>query len=289
MEKRKAISEILIKPWLYLACYVLLIFLFAVLLTYGKFDVGLELPQTIEFWDAVYLSCVTITTLGYGDFTPHDPFSKAVCAVESVSGILIIGLFLNAVAQTISRRASEVEEQKYQKIQHQLFYRIHKISEEIRRLIWGVTGVKYYLTYGNVNTILIRDCRDESQIHDPVKLISIGMFLPSHEDLDEFEAKLVNLSCELGNAIDPFLNILEPEFSEPILNFHTRFGNMSDEDRSDDDERTTRAFGLVIMARLQFKPVQSALFLAATKVQTREEYWGPLRTVLKSLSAEPIE
>jgi hypothetical protein len=50
----------------------------------------------------VYLSIVTITTLGYGDIVPITPWARAWIGVEAVTGILLIGLFLNALAQEIA-------------------------------------------------------------------------------------------------------------------------------------------------------------------------------------------
>ncbi|MFX4300910.1 potassium channel family protein [Alicyclobacillus tolerans] len=48
---------------------------------------------THNFWDALYLSGVTITTLGYGDATPVG-FGKVVAVVESMFGILLFSFVL---------------------------------------------------------------------------------------------------------------------------------------------------------------------------------------------------
>lgn len=54
-----------------------------------------------------YFSVVTITTLGYGDIVPKTEVARFLTAVESILGILTIGLFLNAVAQSAERRREE--------------------------------------------------------------------------------------------------------------------------------------------------------------------------------------
>jgi hypothetical protein len=45
-----------------------------------------------------YLSAVTVTTLGFGDVTPVSSLARALVAAEAVLGIVLIGLFVNAVA-----------------------------------------------------------------------------------------------------------------------------------------------------------------------------------------------
>ncbi len=50
-----------------------------------------------SFWHATYFSVVTITTLGYGDLYPTSDLMRMLCSFESVSGIVIIGLFLNSL------------------------------------------------------------------------------------------------------------------------------------------------------------------------------------------------
>lgn len=50
-----------------------------------------------SFWRMVYLSTVTITTLGYGDILPITELARALVAVEAIAGTLVIGLYISAV------------------------------------------------------------------------------------------------------------------------------------------------------------------------------------------------
>lgn len=52
------------------------------------------------FWNALYFSTVTFTTLGYGDLAPRREF-RLLAASEALVGVVLIGLFLF----TLSRRA----------------------------------------------------------------------------------------------------------------------------------------------------------------------------------------
>jgi hypothetical protein len=55
-----------------------------------------------------YLSAVTITTLGFGDITPVSSIARALVGFEAVLGVVLIGLFLNAVAQKWGRGSTRI-------------------------------------------------------------------------------------------------------------------------------------------------------------------------------------
>jgi hypothetical protein len=57
----------------------------------------------------LYLSAVTITTLGYGDIVPITDEARLVTALEAVWGIVLIGLFLNALAYEVARSRNSRE------------------------------------------------------------------------------------------------------------------------------------------------------------------------------------
>jgi Ion channel len=52
----------------------------------------------------LYLSAITITTLGFGDITPVSESARMSIALEAVLGIVVIGLFLNSLAMRVRRR-----------------------------------------------------------------------------------------------------------------------------------------------------------------------------------------
>jgi hypothetical protein len=56
-------------------------------------------PSLRSIGDALYFSTVTITTLGYGDIKPVDPFSRIVSMYEVLAGVALVAL---AVATYIS-------------------------------------------------------------------------------------------------------------------------------------------------------------------------------------------
>ena len=67
-----------------------------------------------DYGSWLYYSIVTITTLGFGDYTPAHEGAQAVTAIEVVCGLAFSGLFLNAVGAMKSEIdvESEIEKQK---------------------------------------------------------------------------------------------------------------------------------------------------------------------------------
>ncbi|MDF0752008.1 potassium channel family protein [Marinobacter sp. 71-i] len=63
----------------------------------------------LTFIDSFYFSVVTITTLGYGDITPQTNAARLATSAESLSGIFVIGLFLNAITYNFSARELETK------------------------------------------------------------------------------------------------------------------------------------------------------------------------------------
>ncbi len=51
-----------------------------------------------NFVRMLYLSAVTITTLGFGDVVPITTTSRLLVSIEAILGIVLIGLFLNALS-----------------------------------------------------------------------------------------------------------------------------------------------------------------------------------------------
>ncbi len=56
-----------------------------------------------NLWRMLYLSVVVITTLGLGDIVPISDAGRVLVGSEAMLGVLLVGLFLNAVAWRASR------------------------------------------------------------------------------------------------------------------------------------------------------------------------------------------
>lgn len=65
---------------------------------------GFPSRSTGTFGRLLYFSAVTQTTLGFGDIVPISDRTRLAVATQSVLGIVLIGLFLNSLAQPRSSR-----------------------------------------------------------------------------------------------------------------------------------------------------------------------------------------
>lgn len=54
-----------------------------------------------NYWRMFYFSSVTVTTLGYGDIVPITNTSRTLISIEAILGVVLIGLFLNALSKRI--------------------------------------------------------------------------------------------------------------------------------------------------------------------------------------------
>ncbi|MDE6285711.1 MAG: potassium channel family protein [Muribaculaceae bacterium] len=107
-----------IRPIVWIAVYVALVPVFAVIynaLPDGQFRVpdGTGAP---DFGSWLYYSIVTITTLGFGDYTPAGGAAQCVTAVEVMLGLSIMGFFLNAVGSMKSEIDVESELEKQRRV-----------------------------------------------------------------------------------------------------------------------------------------------------------------------------
>ncbi len=60
---------------------------------------GFPSESSGNFGRMLYLSIVTITTLGYGDIVPISDLNRFLVGLESILGMVIIGLFLNSLSR----------------------------------------------------------------------------------------------------------------------------------------------------------------------------------------------
>lgn len=57
------------------------------------------IPCNGSWQDSLYFSVVTLSTLGYGEITPISAWSKLAVSIQTLLGLLTIGLFLNSLAE----------------------------------------------------------------------------------------------------------------------------------------------------------------------------------------------
>lgn len=104
-----------IRPLVWVFVYLAIIPIFA-LIYWGLPDQQFRIPDGsgTDFGSWIYYSIVTITTLGFGDYTPAHVWAQTFTAVEVALGLVVMGLFLNSVGSMKSEIdvQSEVEKQR---------------------------------------------------------------------------------------------------------------------------------------------------------------------------------
>lgn len=116
-----------IRPIVWIGIYIGLIPIFA-LIYWGLPEGQFRIPDGAEtdFGSWLYYSIVTITTLGFGDYTPSEEWAQAVTAIEVGCGLILLGFFLNAVGSMKSEIdvTSAIEKQR----------RLHEVQEKDKLL-----------------------------------------------------------------------------------------------------------------------------------------------------------
>lgn len=84
---------------------ILIITLFAFLfMTSGISNVGIEHITSNNFFDCMYFSTITFTTLGYGDFRPLEGLGRILAGSEAFLGAIMMALFVYTFARRTGGR-----------------------------------------------------------------------------------------------------------------------------------------------------------------------------------------
>ena len=87
--------------------------------TFSILFTGTLVYHFVEGWrwlDSFYFSVITLTTVGYGDFSPQTDFGKIFSIFYIISGIGIIFGFINAIFQHRSMKLDEMKQKRNSKI-----------------------------------------------------------------------------------------------------------------------------------------------------------------------------
>lgn len=71
--------------------------------------------EGLSYFDALYFSFITLTTIGYGDFVPVTTLGKVFTMGYGLLGIGIVSLFIAMVAKHYISKKQEKQEKKLQK------------------------------------------------------------------------------------------------------------------------------------------------------------------------------
>jgi hypothetical protein len=100
--------------------------------------------EPLTLVQSIYFSIVTITTLGYGDIIPKTDVARSLAALESIFGIILIGLFLNAVARSSDMRREEMHNQAAKR---HLLAQYQEWREDLLHICLGAAKNSYTVEY----------------------------------------------------------------------------------------------------------------------------------------------
>ncbi len=162
-----------VRPIVWMLLYLCAIPVFALIyywLPDGQFRIPDGAPTDYGSW--LYYSMVTITTLGFGDYTPAHGLAQAVTAIEVGWGITLLGFFLNAVGSM----KSEIDVTSALEKQRRLHYSMEqdKIKQYLPLILHRLD---HYATYCTQYTSKGSPVSDSKTLLD--EAIRLSLFMDS--------------------------------------------------------------------------------------------------------------
>ncbi|HDZ31603.1 MAG TPA: two pore domain potassium channel family protein [Pseudoalteromonas sp.] len=229
------------KAYVYALCYLSLIPIFALIFSLVDLNVGDHSKGVVTY---IYFSVVSITTLGYGDVLPNSSWAQIAAASESLLGIILIGLFLNALS---IQHSQEIEQKELKKQEKENAWVAKERFISFERLL--LMRIQRYQEYSIPLTVPISGDRSEInrnfKFNDMKDLFKTTLRLTDNnfkpavsyyfDSLFEFTRTLEDLVKlgyaskwpEMENLCLDFCQLSKSlDFSESILNQpNTRYGN----------------------------------------------------------------
>lgn len=159
-----------VRPIVWIGTYVALMPVFA-FIYYILPDGQFRIPDggTTDFGSWLYYSIVTITTLGFGDYTPAHGWAQGVTAAEVMCGLIILGFFLNAVGSMKSEIdvTAEVEKQR----------KLHE-AQQTDKLVKSIPAVMHcintFMAYCYAVTTPLSERKSRSEYNPDFKLADMA-------------------------------------------------------------------------------------------------------------------
>lgn len=192
-----------IRPIVWIGAYVALMPIFG-FIYWALPDTQFRIPDGAgtDYWSWLYYSVVTITTLGFGDYTPAHVWAQIFTAIEVMLGLVLIGFFLNAVGAMKSEIdvTSEVERQK----------RAHAAMER-EKLLVIIPGVMHtlnnFLAYCYAVTTPLNERRDDKEYNPDFTFADMAdLFSPTGLPTDHTRlpaaSRLISSAGQTALALD---------------------------------------------------------------------------------------
>lgn len=224
-----------VRPIVWISLYILCMPLFAVVYDIMP-DSQFRIPDGAgtDYGSWLYYSIVTITTLGFGDYTPAHGMAQAVTAIEVMTGLVVLGFFLNAVGSMKSEIDIESEMEK-QRMLHEAQEK-EKLAKTAPSIIHNIN---LFLTYCYAVTTPIGKRGERHDFDKEFTLADMAdMFKPSHLADDHSRMPAVERLLKCASRTSLYLDGLQtridlslwPELLEDIFSFVARYQLFSSTD-----------------------------------------------------------
>lgn len=196
-----------IRPVVWIGLYVCITPIFALIywaLPDDQFRVPDGAPTDYGSW--LYYSIVTITTLGFGDYTPAHGGAQAITAIEVMCGLIFLGLFLNAVGSMKSEIDVESEIEKQKALHHAME------SEKLRKATPVILhSINVFLAYCYAVTTPPEKRNGNDIKYNPDFTFNdlAGMFKPTDLPLDRTSLPAVERLMHSVSATSLYLDSLQ--------------------------------------------------------------------------------
>ena len=73
-------------------------------------------PTIVTFWDGLYHSFATVTTIGFGDFTITTPIGRAITVVLGIYGIIVVAVITSIIVNFYNETAGKKDKDEFKDI-----------------------------------------------------------------------------------------------------------------------------------------------------------------------------
>lgn len=225
-----------IRPLVWICIYIISIPVFA-LIYWALPDSQFRIPDGsgTDYWSWLYYSVVTITTLGFGDYTPAHGWAQGITAFQAFGGIAIFGFFLNAVG-SMKSEIDVTSAMERQRAAHQEMEQ-HKLKITAPAIIHNIN---VFLSYCYAVTTPLDKRKDIQAVYNPHFKLNdmVDMFKPSGLPFDNTQlpavARLVKCASQTALSMDSLQTRVDltlwPDILEDCFAFVANFQMFSSVD-----------------------------------------------------------
>lgn len=198
------------RPMAYAIYYFGSVFVFAIGYAFGSFA-GMADEPIDRAVDAVYLSVVTLTTLGFGDVLPQSTYGKVLVSLQALWGVFMIGAFLNAVPSQARYRA-------FLPIRPHVYSELHYLTNEVGNLVLGrqyATWDRVRVTHKPLPDLEVREWRRTDSVPEVADYLNEDRFDTDQAQADTvLKERVLALAEQLRELVDTLNSLRNPHLEQ---------------------------------------------------------------------------